>query len=95
MESKTKWYKKLWISLVWFLTEMMLLWSDKPSFFSKKRVESSIAFLIAQVGMVWYFIAHFKGMDMYSLTMWATVEFVVAGYTLNQIQKEKRNTPNT
>lgn len=78
----------------WFLKEIMNLWSSKPSYFSKKRVESSIAFIIAQIGMIWYLCLHIYKMDIYTLIMWAGVEFLIAGYTINQIQREKRQKIN-
>jgi hypothetical protein len=81
---------KIWKNIVWFFTEMMNLWSDKPSFFSKKRVESSIAFIIAQTGMVIYLINRIETMDIYEFLLWAGAEFLIAGYTINQIQKEKK-----
>jgi len=74
----------------WFFKELMNLYSDKPSYFSKKRVESGIAFIIAQVGMIAYLVAKIKDMDIYEFLMWAGVEFLIAGYTINQIQKEKK-----
>lgn len=79
-----------WNNTVWFFREMMNLWSDKPSYFSKKRVESSIAFVIAQTGMITFLIAKIDKMDIYEFLMWAGAEFLIAGYTINQIQKEKR-----
>ena len=81
---------KIWKNIVWFFTEMMNLWSDKPSFFSKKRVESSIAFIIAQTGMVIYLINRIETMDIYEFLLWAGAEFLIAGYSINQIQKEKK-----
>ena len=81
----------MWKNIKWFFTELLYLWSDKPSFFSKKRVESSLAFIIAQLGMITYFVYHNHTMDMSSLLMWAGAEFLVAGYTINQIQKEKKS----
>ena len=76
-------------NLKWFLKEMMYLYSSKPSFFSKKRIESGIAFIIAQFGMIIYFLEHHEKMDMSSMLMWAAVEFTIAGWTISQIQKEK------
>jgi hypothetical protein len=74
----------------WFFTEILNIWSDNDSYFSKKRVESSIAFTIGQVGMVIFFCTKVKEMDVYELLMWVSVEFLIAGYTINHIQKEKR-----
>ena len=81
---------KLWKNIVWFFKELMNLWSDKPSHFSKKRVESSIAFVIAQTGMIIFLCAKMDQMDIYEFLMWAGAEFLIAGYTINQIQKEKK-----
>lgn len=88
------WFKNTWKNIVWFFTELMNLWSDKPSHFSKKRVESSIAFIIAQAGMIWYLVTHMATMDIYDFLMWAGAEFLIAGYTISQIQREKKKKPD-
>lgn len=93
-EKKDNWFVKVWKNIIWFFTEMLNLWSDKPSYFSKKRVESSLSFIVAQIGMITYFIYHFHEMDMYTLLMWAGAEFLIAGYSIAQIQREKKNSPN-
>ena len=85
--------KKSWNNIVWFFKELMNLYSDKPSHFSKKRIESGIAFLIAQTGMIWYLVTHISTMDVYEFLMWAGAEFLIAGYTISQIQREKKNKP--
>jgi hypothetical protein len=95
MENKKNWFQRVWVNIVWFFTELINLWSDKPSYFSKKRVESSIAFIIAQTGMIWYLLAHMSTMDIYQFLMWAGAEFLIAGYTISQIQREKKNKDNT
>ena len=83
--------KLTWIKNVkWFFEELMKLYSDKPSYFSKKRVESGVAFTIAQIGMIAYLWIKIDTMDMYDFAMWAGIEFLIAGYTINQIQKEKK-----
>lgn len=86
---------KIWNNIVWFFKELMYLWSDKSSFFSKKRVESSIAFIIAQAGMICYLVTHMDTMDIYDFLMWAGAEFLIAGYTISQIQREKKTRPNS
>lgn len=82
-----------WTNIKWFFKEIMNLYSDKPSHFSKKRIESGIAFLIAQTGMIWYLLTHISTMDVYEFLMWAGAEFLIAGYTISQIQREKKNKP--
>lgn len=90
MSEQKNWFIRSWERFIWFFTELMNLWSDKPSYFSKKRVESSIAFFIAQVGMTAYLIKRIDSMDIYEFLMWAGAEFLIAGYTISQIQREKK-----
>jgi hypothetical protein len=77
--------------LKWFISEVIAMYSDTPSFFSKKRVESGIAFLTAMSGMIWFLIEHKKAMTTGDVVLWAGSLFVIAGYTVNQIQKEKED----
>lgn len=76
--------------LKWLKTEIFNMYSAKPSFFSKKRVESGIAFLIGQWGMVFFLLEKHTIMTASDLAIWAGIEFAISGYMLNQIQKEKK-----
>jgi hypothetical protein len=40
--------------------------------------------------MVYFLITHIDGLTMGELLLWATTEFAVSGYILNEIQKEKK-----
>ena len=71
------------------ITELVNIYSDKPSYFSKKRIESGVAFVIAQYGMIDWFCAHYNIMTSSDLAIWAGIEFAIAGYIINQIQKGK------
>jgi hypothetical protein len=73
----------------WFFKEFLLIYSNKPSFFSKKRIESGLSFLIAQVGMVFFLAVKYDSISMGEFILWAGAEFAVAGYIINKIQKEK------
>jgi len=64
--------------------------SSKESFFSKKRIESGIAFIIAQWGMIFFLLEKHSTLTMTDLIMWAGVEFAISGYIIHQIQKEKK-----
>ena len=77
--------------LKWLKTEILNMYSSKTSFFSKKRVESGIAFLIGQWGMVFFLLEKHSNMTTSDLAIWAGIEFAVSGYMLNQIQKEKKS----
>lgn len=90
--SKFKGIKSFFNKIKWFFTEISKMYSSENSFFSKKRVESGIAFLLGQIGMVFYLYEKIGVMDMYDMSMWAGIEFLIAGYTLREIQKEKKNT---
>ena len=80
----------------WFFTEFINMYSGKKSYFSKKRIESGIAFVIAQWGMIFFLLEKHSTLSMGEFVLWATVEFAVAGWMVNKIQKEKAtNTENT
>lgn len=81
-----------WNNIKWFIMESRDIYSNKDSYFSKKRIESGIAFVLMQWGMVTYFVYKYQGMDIYDLIMWAGVQGVICGYTINKIQKEKSQT---
>lgn len=91
---KSKWFFG-WTNVKWIFTEFMNIYSTKKSFFSKKRVESGIAFIIAQWGMIFFLLEKHKDLSMGEFLLWAAAEFTVAGWMVNKIQKEKtNNTPS-
>ncbi len=72
------------------IKELVKMYSDKPSFFSKKRIESGIAFIILQWGMVYWMILNVNQMHVEQVFIWATIECVICGYTLSKIEAEKK-----
>lgn len=78
-----------WENIKWGIKELMNVYSSKHSYFSKKRIESGIAFLISQWGMIFFLLKRYEGMTTSDFLFWAGVEFAVSGYMINQIQKEK------
>jgi hypothetical protein len=79
----------------WFFTEIINIYSTKKSFFSKKRIESGIAFVIAQWGMIFFLLEKHKDLSMGEFLLWAAAEFAVAGWMISKIQNEKNgNTPS-
>ena len=91
---KSKWFFG-WTNVKWIFTEFMNIYSTKKSFFSKKRVESGIAFIIAQWGMIFFLLEKHSKLSMGEFLLWAAAEFAVAGWMINKIQKEKSdNTPS-
>jgi len=86
----TKTYFFGWTNIKKFITEVINIYTNRASFFSKKRVESSIAFIIGQYGMISYLTIHLPTMVTSDILLWAGVEFAIAGWVINQIQKEKK-----
>ena len=86
---KTKYFFG-WDNIKWGIKELINIYSSKTSYFSKKRIESGIAFLIAQWGMVYFLYQHHDKLTMGEFLLWAAAEFAVSGYMINQIQKEKK-----
>lgn len=86
---KTKYFFG-WENWKWLIKELVHIYTNKSSFFSKKRIESSIAFIIGQVGMLWFLYEHIPQLTISDIILWSGVEFAMAGYIVNQIQKEKK-----
>ena len=85
---KKKWFFG-WTNIKWGIKEIIFIYSSERSFFSKKRIESGIAFIIAQWGMVFFLVDRHASLTMGELLLWAAAEFAVSGYIINKIQKEK------
>ena len=90
---KKKWFFG-WSNIKWLIKELIKQYSNDKSYFSKKRVESGIAFVIGQFGMVYFLIINIEKLTSSDITLWAGVEFAIAGYMLNHIQKEKKTGDN-
>lgn len=84
-----------WSNIKWGIQQLIYLGSSKSSFFSKKRIESGLAFLIAQFGMVYFLTKNVHKMDTSDICLWAATEFAVAGYIISHIQKEKKSEQST
>jgi hypothetical protein len=79
-----------WANIKWFIVELGNMYSATKSYFSKKRIESGLAFGIAQWGMIYFLTEHHSKLTMGEFLLWAAAEFAVSGYIINQIQKEKK-----
>ena len=86
---KKKWFFG-WTNIKWLIKELVNLYSNSSSFFSKKRIESGIAFLVGQWGMIYFLIKNIDKLSTSDITLWAGLEFAIAGYIVSQIQKEKK-----
>ena len=88
--TKSKKYFFGWTNIKFVIKEIIKIYSTKASYFSKKRLESGIAFVIAQWGMIYFLLEKHTIMTSSDLAIWAGIEFAVSGYIVNQIQKEKK-----
>jgi hypothetical protein len=79
-----------WENIKWFIREIREMYSSTNSYFSKKRIESGVAFAVAQWGMIFFLLEKHTEMTSSDLAIWAGIEFAVSGYIVNQIQKEKK-----
>tara|TARA_Y100000385_G_scaffold241365_1_gene257744 strand:- start:179 stop:517 length:339 start_codon:yes stop_codon:yes gene_type:complete len=80
-----------WKNIKWIVRELRDLYSDKSTYFSKKRVESGVAFLVGQFGMIYWLSKNIDTLSSSDIVLWAGVEFAIAGYMVNAIQKEKKD----
>jgi hypothetical protein len=81
-----------WSNIKWGFKELLNVYSSKNSYFSKKRLESGLAFIIAQWGMIFFLLEKHSTLTMGEFLLWAAAEFAVSGYIINKIQKEKKST---
>jgi hypothetical protein len=86
-----KWYSLAFDKVKWFFSELIAMYSGKSSYFSKKRIESGAAFIIAQWGMIFFLLEKHSTLSMGEFLLWAAAEFAVSGYIINKIQQEKKN----
>lgn len=77
-------------NLRWFVKEMVKLYSGEPSFFSKKRVDSGIAYAFAFWMTVFYLKNRINDMDIWSFGYVLTAWLFIAGYNISKIQAEKK-----
>lgn len=82
-----------WSNIKWGIAELMNIYSAKDSYFSKKRIESGIAFIVAQWGMIFFLLEKHSTLSMGEFLLWAAAEFAVSGYIINKIQNEKKVEP--
>ena len=90
-----KWYSLAFDKVKWFFSELIAMYSGKSSYFSKKRIESGVAFIIAQWGMIFFLLEKHSSLSMGEFLLWAAAEFAVSGYIINKIQQEKKKESET
>jgi len=79
-----------WKRLQWVVKELVKMYSaDEKSYFSKKRIESGVAFVISQHGAIFWLANKYSTMSTTDYGIWAGIELTIAGWYVSQIQKEK------
>lgn len=90
----TKKYFFGWGNIKWIIKEIGKMYSGEPSYFSKKRIESGLAFMILQCGMIHWLHKNIASdsviVTAQDLLIWAAIECAICGYTLSHIQDEKK-----
>lgn len=81
-----------WTNIKWIITEFVKIYTNKPSIFSKKRIESGIAFITLEIGA---FTTLFNGTvkTMQDFAIWCGLLQPIIFYTVYKIQEEKKNDP--
>lgn len=85
-----------------YIKELIKMYSSEKSFFSKKRIESGLAFVIGQIMMIVYFANKLPTLTTTDFITLIVVEFLLAGYLVNKtelakkaiIEKETKNNAN-
>lgn len=78
-----------WKNIKWGLKELIKMYSNEPSFFSYKRFQTGVAFFMFTQGAMYVLTNHID--DVTEFLEWCIPVLLVCGYTLNQIQKEKKD----
>lgn len=71
--------------LKWLIKELVKVYSNEESYFSKRRLESGTSFFVGQLGMLFFLFNKYQGLSMGELILWASLEFTIAGYIMNKI----------
>lgn len=87
---KNKKYFFGWSNIRWVIKEFIKTMSSEKCYFSKKRIESYIAFFVGQWGMIYFLTQNIATMTASDIVLWAGVQFAIAGYMVREIQKQKK-----
>ena len=77
--------------LIWLSKELVKMYSaNDKSYFSKKRLESGVAFVIAEHGAIFWLANKYSTMSTTDFCMWAGIQLTIAGWMIGKIQQEKK-----
>ena len=79
-----------WSNLKWLIKQIVAMYSNQESYFSKKRVESSIAFISAMGIILAHVYSDRATITNSEILADAALLFTIAGYTVARIESEKK-----
>lgn len=77
-----------WENFKWLVRELVKMYSNEQSYFSYKRFQMGVAFFIYTQGSMWALSNLVNSIG--DFLLWATPNLLIAGYTLNKVQQEKK-----
>lgn len=83
-----------WENIKWFIRNLRATFSNEPSYFSRKRIESFMLFVLAFCTALFYIAHNIEKMDYLEMLAIIGALFVYAGYTMQVIQSEKKRIAN-
>jgi len=78
-----------WGNIRWGLKELIKMYSTEQSYFSYKRFQTGVAFFMFTQGAMFTLKNYVNTVE--DFLLWSTPILLICGYTLNAIQKEKKN----
>ena len=78
-----------WDNWKFLITELIKIYSSKDSYFSKKRIESSIAFFTGIGIVACYVWSHRHTLQNSEMIADVSILFLIAGYQIAQTQRDK------
>lgn len=84
-----------WESTKWFIREIQATFSNKPSYFARKRIESFMLFINATVILDLFCIKNWNRISSAEILAIFTAQMVYAGYQVAQIRKDILTLPES
>ena len=94
---KDNWWNRIvingffgWENFKWFIIQIRATFSNEPSYFSRKRIESYMLFVGAFSSTMFYIWKNINVLLYHEMLAMSGALFFYAGYTMQVIQKEKK-----
>lgn len=83
------WFKEKFKIIVWVVKELIKTLSNRSSFFSSKRIKTTVAFLSGEVTLLSFFFHNINTLPTIEAIGIASIFFSVAGFVLNKTEQSK------